>query len=590
MADLVFRANTTGGDGTLAASSIVATLPTGTTSGDLMTIWCSTGVLAPATPPDFQTPAGWTLAGSSSSIAVAGGALNAKGFLFYKIAGGGEGNVTLSTVGGTNAAMTFSRTSRINPNKSTPVAQVSWISATGGPSTSAVVSSITTGARRALIEVFLAQGTAQNATPPASMTERSDFGANGISTADEIIDSARDTGTRTFTLPASADFIWGIAEFRSLAEPNRFRATRRPPLRRVPRPWDSANAFNPLANQQGFLWPIGAPTIPGSPGAYTLTAAQGSYSLTGQALALRVARTITAGQGTYSLTGQAAGLIPGRKVAAGQGTYALTGQAAGLTVTRTLFAGQGTYALTGQAAGLRRGLVLAASQGSYGLTGFAANLVAARTVAAAQGSYSLSGQNVTLTYTPAAGSATLVADFGTYALTGQDVGLRAARILAGDFGAYTLTGQDAALSVNTAPPAPDVFYADAVGPVRKKSHRKEVEEDVQTAIAELEHVTERAQAVTDAPEQPFPAFEPVQARMDEALADASRFLRDMLSAIQRTKLQLAIQQAREAQAALQARMEAEELARVEAERAVKRARMRKAAILAAAYLFGDDEA
>lgn len=570
MADLTFRANATGGDGTLTVNNVNATLPAGTESGDLQTIWCGCGVLAPATPPDIVTPSGWTLSGSSGVIALASGVVNVKAFLFTKTAGGGEGTVNLATSGGTNAILTWSRSSRQYPAATSPVAQVSWISATGGPGTSVVVSSITTGADRALIEVGLLQGVAQAATPPGSMTERSDLAAQGLSTADELIPLAGATGTRTFTLPSSADYLWGIAEYRSLVYANVNDSLRRSPPETVqpqPRaiPFDIAGWFPQTAINRWFLRDWWTATA-GTPGAYTLTAAQGSYSLTGQALALRVARTIAAAQGSYSLTGQSAGLVPARKVVAAFGSYSLTGQAAGLTATRNVAAAQGTYTLTGQAAGLLKGQTLAADQGAYTLTGQAAGLIATRSLLAGAGSYALTGQDVTLLY----GSS--------------------AKSIAAEQGFYTLTGQDAALTYTPTTPEPDLAFPDAVGPVRKKSHRKEVEEDVQSAIAELTHVAKAADDIAQAPVDAVAVhFQPTQARINEALGEAAQLVREALSAIQRTRLQMAMERAREAEQAMQLRMEMQERARLEAEAAVRKARRRRAAAFVAAYMFGEED-
>ena len=168
----------------------------------------------------------------------------------------------------------------------------------------------------------------------------------------------------------------------------------------------------------------------GAGGGVTLTAAQGSYTLTGQAATLRVARNMAAAQGAYSLTGQAAGLRTSKVLTAAQGSYAITGQAATLTysgagaktltadagtysltgqaavlrVARVLTAAQGTYTYTGQDAALRRLYTLTAAHGAYALTGQSAVLRRALRMTAAQGSYALSGQAATLTYSGAAGS------------------------------------------------------------------------------------------------------------------------------------------------------------------------------------------
>jgi hypothetical protein len=76
-----------------------------------------------------------------------------------------------------------------------------------------------------------------------------------------------------------------------------------------------------------------------------MAAAPDSYALTGQAVALKLARKILAGAGSYSLTGQAAVLRAIRKMAAEGGSYVLTGQAANLVIGKhyILTAEQGYY-------------------------------------------------------------------------------------------------------------------------------------------------------------------------------------------------------------------------------------------------------
>jgi hypothetical protein len=110
---------------------------------------------------------------------------------------------------------------------------------------------------------------------------------------------------------------------------------------------------------------------------YTLTAAQGSFSLSGQASTLQAARLLTAAQGSFTLTGQAATLKAARLLTAAQGSYTLTGQDATLTytgaATYTLVAAQGSFALTGQAATLKASRVLSSAFGSFALTGHPAS-------------------------------------------------------------------------------------------------------------------------------------------------------------------------------------------------------------------------
>lgn len=204
----------------------------------------------------------------------------------------------------------------------------------------------------------------------------------------------------------------------------------------------------------------------GTGGAYSLALAQGTYTLTGQAVATRAARKMAAAQGSYSLTGQAVTLTYGaaaKVIGIGQGTYSLTGQAVALRVARTLAAAQGSYALTGQAVGTKYGRKMAAAQGAYALTGQTVGLKGGRKIAIGQGTYAftgsnaladyaitigsgtyaLTGQNVTLTY--GATAASIAIGQGTYTLSGQAVAVRAARRLALAQGTYSLTGQAAGL-------------------------------------------------------------------------------------------------------------------------------------------------
>jgi len=154
----------------------------------------------------------------------------------------------------------------------------------------------------------------------------------------------------------------------------------------------------------------------------TLTAAQGSYTLTGQAVALKASRQLLASLGTFALTGQAMTPKYGRTAVLAQESLALTGQAANLKAARQLVAAYGPFALTGQAA----------------------NLKAARQIVLDYGPVALTGQNVTLTYTPSTGS-TLAIGQGSFALTGQALTLAGAHRLALDYGSLSLAGQALAL-------------------------------------------------------------------------------------------------------------------------------------------------
>lgn len=141
--------------------------------------------------------------------------------------------------------------------------------------------------------------------------------------------------------------------------------------------------------------------IPAAGGSYSLTAAQGSYALTGQAVGVRAARKLVAAQGNYTLTGQAVALLRKYTLAAVKGDYTLTGQAATLLAPRRLAADFGTYALTGIAQALRVSRKLVAAVGNYTLTGIATGLKKLSRITCAYGTYTWNGSSVTLTYSAA---------------------------------------------------------------------------------------------------------------------------------------------------------------------------------------------
>lgn len=202
-------------------------------------------------------------------------------------------------------------------------------------------------------------------------------------------------------------------------------------------------------------------------GGYTLTAAQGSFTLTGQATTLTVARTIAAAQGTFTLTGYAADLLEGSGyyftvdvgsytltgnatalqkgylVTAVQGSHTLTGQNAGLLTTRTLSAEQGSYSLTGQDATLTKSSAtkLTADYGTFAITGQAATITVQHTLSAEQGTFTITGQATGTTTTR-----TLAGDVQTYTVTGEAATITTGRTITAAYGSFTLTGQDATLS------------------------------------------------------------------------------------------------------------------------------------------------
>lgn len=148
--------------------------------------------------------------------------------------------------------------------------------------------------------------------------------------------------------------------------------------------------------------------------------------------------TLTAAKGTFTLTGNTTTLLFNRVIAANKGTYTLTGQNASLIFNRVLSANRGMFTLTGQPSILLFHRVLLANKGTFSLT----------------------GQDVTLTYTPIGGPTyTLTCSAGSFNLTGQNAALLFNRVISANTGVFTLTGNNAGLYY-TVPGTGPVLYID----------------------------------------------------------------------------------------------------------------------------------
>jgi hypothetical protein len=149
----------------------------------------------------------------------------------------------------------------------------------------------------------------------------------------------------------------------------------------------------------------------------------------------------TARKGWWVAFGAAGG--PTYTLTAAAGSFALTGTGAALKFNRVLGAGAGSFALTGTGAALKFNRSLSAGVGSFALTGTDASLKFNRVLSAASGGFVLTGTDATLTYTPASGATyTLTAASGAFALTGTDAALKFNRVLACNSGSIVLTGTD----------------------------------------------------------------------------------------------------------------------------------------------------
>ena len=213
-----------------------------------------------------------------------------------------------------------------------------------------------------------------------------------------------------------------------------------------------------------------------SAGAYAITAASGTFVVTGNATSdLRV--TVPADTTTFTLTGNAtSGLqvaVPAATttftltgnatsdlrvtIPADTTTFALTGNAANLSRQYTLVAASGTFTLTGNAATLTRSLVLVAASATFTLTGNATsdlqvafpadtttftltgNATSDLQVAlpAAAATFVLTGNAAGLTHLT--GGAELDAESGTFVMTGYAAGLFGLRYIEALAGTFTLS-------------------------------------------------------------------------------------------------------------------------------------------------------
>lgn len=148
-----------------------------------------------------------------------------------------------------------------------------------------------------------------------------------------------------------------------------------------------AYIFRPgLGPSKGLFTPL-AYTTPGI--INTLSAAQGTYTLTGKAQAVNFAKSISAAQGTYTLTGEAVTLKVGKGLSAVSGTYTLTGEPQSFIKTLGMPAIQGSYTLSGQSQFFA--IVMPVSSGSYSLVGQAQSFLKTLSIVASQGTYTLTG-------------------------------------------------------------------------------------------------------------------------------------------------------------------------------------------------------
>lgn len=130
--------------------------------------------------------------------------------------------------------------------------------------------------------------------------------------------------------------------------------------------WDrylSDAEYNTLYNSgTGTTYPFGTD--------YPIAAAQGSYTLTGQATGLLQGLKMLGAYATYAYTGFDTIFKLGKGFAADFGSYVLTGNDTLFSKVISLVADFGSYALTGFGVTIQKGISIVVTAGSYVLTGF----------------------------------------------------------------------------------------------------------------------------------------------------------------------------------------------------------------------------
>lgn len=201
-----YRDSLTGGDSTFTVSSVSVPAPT-VAVGDLEVIRAASAFLAPTAAPILATPAGWERLGYGASTASAGGLVNTRAHVFYRISPDTGSAATLDA--GATAVFVYTRTSYSDPDPTYPIRQGVF----GGTAaaTSLAASSLDV-LDDSLIELFASLGAAQTVTAPGSMTVRENDGTYGISSSEEVITSPGATGTRTLTWTTSSESVWAMLE------------------------------------------------------------------------------------------------------------------------------------------------------------------------------------------------------------------------------------------------------------------------------------------------------------------------------------------------------------------------------------------
>lgn len=176
-----------------------------------------------------------------------------------------------------------------------------------------------------------------------------------------------------------------------------------------------------------------------------LTAAAGSFALSGVSTPLKVGRKVAPAAGAFALTGQDATLTkPGVNSVAAPASLPHLGLVLELASgIKFMTAAVGSFAWSGVAAGLNRGHALIADVGVFVVSG--APALRDLQVTADRATFAITRNDATLRRTAGA----FTAGAGSFAFTGRAAALvyetATARTLAGESGTFLMTGQGATL-------------------------------------------------------------------------------------------------------------------------------------------------
>jgi hypothetical protein len=147
--------------------------------------------------------------------------------------------------------------------------------------------------------------------------------------------------------------------------------------------------FNSSGNNDGIVLAVGINPVTST--AYDITAALGTFALTGIDAALAYGKVLAADLGTFVLTGFDAMFKVAITFAADVGEFVLTGIDAVLNYGRSMALDVGSFVLTGFDALMMKGINMAADLGEFVLTGIDAGMSYGRQLMAGVGTFVLTG-------------------------------------------------------------------------------------------------------------------------------------------------------------------------------------------------------